>query len=161
MKKVETLFNELTKKFGLTDWKLEFNNRIGALGQCSYNVYTGYKRIKMSKKYLVSADWATNENTLRHELAHALDVENRGTTDHSWRWKECCAITGADPNRLCSLPKDQRPQKKYVWQCSEHGETSQFSKLTAKKKRGGYYCRQCFDEDQKKTYLTHHLNPNS
>lgn len=66
-------------------WRFEFNNRKRAAGLCS----------KITKKIYVSR-WLLEqnlensmefENIIRHELAHALDFEIRGISDHSNVWK--------------------------------------------------------------------------
>ena len=66
-------------------WSFEFNNRKQAAGLCSKND----KKIYISKWLLQqNLDKSLEfENTLRHELAHALDFEIRGTSNHDRVWK--------------------------------------------------------------------------
>lgn len=75
------------KTFNLSDkgWKFEFNDRKRAAGLCS-----------LREKIIYISEWLLNqnlnksrefENTLRHELAHAIDFEMRGKSDHSDIWK--------------------------------------------------------------------------
>jgi len=66
-------------------WTFEYNTRKRAAGLCN----AAKKKIYISKWLLEqnlhkSAEF---ENTVRHELAHALDFEMRGTSDHSRVWK--------------------------------------------------------------------------
>lgn len=66
-------------------WTFEFNTRKRAAGLCNW----GNKTIYISKWLLgQNLNKALEfENTLRHELAHALDFEMRGKSDHSRVWK--------------------------------------------------------------------------
>lgn len=65
-------------------WRFEFNNTKRALGLCS----------SREKKIFLS-EWLCRQNlqnslqledTIRHEIAHAIDYVQRGTSDHSRRW---------------------------------------------------------------------------
>lgn len=69
----------------LIGWKFEFNTRKRAAGLCSKREKTIYV-----SKWLLAQNLNKSlefENTLRHELAHALDFEIRGTSDHGKVWK--------------------------------------------------------------------------
>jgi predicted SprT family Zn-dependent metalloprotease len=66
-------------------WKFEYNTRKRAAGLCSYR----YKTIYLSK-YLVRQNLNKAlefENTLRHEVAHALDNAMGGRNKHNRIWK--------------------------------------------------------------------------
>jgi len=66
-------------------WTFEFNDRKRAAGLCSPRE----KKIFISKWLLIqNLDQANEwENTVRHELAHAIDFAMRGKSDHSNVWK--------------------------------------------------------------------------
>lgn len=66
-------------------WKFEFNTRKRAAGLCSFRKKTIY----VSKWLLMqNLDKALNfENTVRHELAHALDNAMGGRNNHNNVWK--------------------------------------------------------------------------
>ncbi len=69
----------------LVGWKFEFNTRKRAAGLCSKREKTIYV-----SKWLFDQNPHKSlefENVLRHELAHALDFEIRGTSDHGRVWK--------------------------------------------------------------------------
>ena len=69
----------------LIGWKFEFNTRKRAAGLCSKNDKTIY-----ISKWLLDQNLHKSlefENTLRHELAHALDFEIRGMSNHDKVWK--------------------------------------------------------------------------
>ena len=66
-------------------WCFEFNTRKRAAGLCSKRRKTIY-----ISKWLLGQNLHKSlefENTLRHELAHAIDFEIRGTSDHGQVWK--------------------------------------------------------------------------
>lgn len=66
-------------------WRFEFNTRKRAAGLCNYRT----KTISVSKWLLMqNLDKALNfENTVRHELAHALDKAMGGSNHHNNVWK--------------------------------------------------------------------------
>jgi len=66
-------------------WTFEYNMRKNAAGLCSYRNKTIYL-----SKYLVEQNLEKGlqfENTLRHELAHALDGAMGGRNHHNRIWK--------------------------------------------------------------------------
>jgi predicted SprT family Zn-dependent metalloprotease len=66
-------------------WRFEFNTRKIAAGLCSKRKKTIY-----ISKWLFDQNPHKSlefENVLRHELAHALDFEIRGKSDHGKVWK--------------------------------------------------------------------------
>ena len=62
-------------------WIFKFNDTKNAAGYCDYGKKIIYISTHLLNQNLNrSLDW---EDTVRHELAHAVDVELRGTSDHS------------------------------------------------------------------------------
>lgn len=90
---VHTRAEELLKEFGLKEqgWRFELSNKAQALGTC----YHSKKLIVFSIHYLESPREEI-EDTLRHEIAHALAGPGNG---HNWLWKHYCREVGADPTR--------------------------------------------------------------
>ena len=85
------LANRLLKEFGLAEqgWRFEFSNRKTQVGTCFYS----QKKIVFSKWYVESHPDEI-EDTIRHEIAHALVGPDHGH-DHVWRRK--CIEVGAKP----------------------------------------------------------------
>jgi predicted SprT family Zn-dependent metalloprotease len=110
------------KNFKLADlgWTFEFNSRKRAAGLCSW----GKKTIFISK-YLLSQnlDKAVEfENTIRHEIAHAIDFEMRGRSDHSKIWKAIAHQVLCNGERCYSGEVIQTKVKtKYTLKCVEDG----------------------------------------
>lgn len=75
------------KKINLLDlgWCFEFNDRKRAAGLCSKRSKTIYISKWLLEQNLDRA--LKFEDTIRHEIAHALDFEIRGTSNHDKVWK--------------------------------------------------------------------------
>ena len=81
------------------------------------------------------------EETLRHEIAHAIDYENRGTSDHGAEWKSMARKCGANPERKESIPNEVVPDYRWYRRCP-NCETivgQYYSKPTSDK----YVCKSC------------------
>jgi len=88
-----TLANKLMKEFGLADegWTFRFSNKKTIMGTC----YHGEKVIEFSKWYVESHPNEI-EDTIRHEIAHALVGPDH---DHDYVWRRKCLEVGARPER--------------------------------------------------------------
>jgi predicted SprT family Zn-dependent metalloprotease len=76
-----------SKVFNLYErgWRFEFHDRKNAAGTC----HLGNKVIKISR-WLLRQNLNKGlefENTIRHEIAHAIEFEIRGESDHGKLWK--------------------------------------------------------------------------
>ena len=74
---------------GNLKWKWGgFNKRRRNCGECY--VEEGDRKICLSRYYVDQNDEATVTNTILHEIAHALDVEERGDSQHDRHWRKWC-----------------------------------------------------------------------
>ncbi len=98
---LERLANDLLAEWGLTSkgWRFVWGKKRTAFGTCKVNKSRNIKTIELSLHLLPTIDQKEAEDTIRHEIAHALDYEQRGTTDHSWQWKAWAVKVGARPER--------------------------------------------------------------
>lgn len=82
------------KEFGLFDkgWRFVWDKSISRYGQCRYNK----KEIGISKKLTQINEISESEDTVLHELAHALVGSGHG---HDNVWKKMCVKIGAKPER--------------------------------------------------------------
>ena len=78
------------------------------------------------------------KNTILHEIAHAIDCEKRGTSDHSWRWRRIALQIGCDGQR-CSNAKVDSTKTKYKMVCGNCGKETP----SHKKVRRTYACGDC------------------
>lgn len=66
---------------GLAGWKVRFNGRLTrALGRC----IESRKTIEYMPKYMDENDWTEVQQTIRHEVAHAIAGHRHGH-DATWR----------------------------------------------------------------------------
>jgi predicted SprT family Zn-dependent metalloprotease len=110
------LGNRLLEEFGLKDqgWKFELTQYKVTLGTCSHSE----KLIAFSLYYL-HQPMEEIEETIRHEIAHALVDPKHG---HDWVWKDMARRVGARPER-CAPPEVKSSAKhNYEIECSSCGQ---------------------------------------
>jgi len=97
---LENLANSLLKEWGLTKkgWVFVWGNKKRSFGTCR----PSRKVIELHSFLLPTINDEAAEDTIRHEIAHALDFEQRGKSDHSYKWKAWAIKVGADPSRTKS-----------------------------------------------------------
>lgn len=140
-------FNYRGQTFNMTkmDWTFEWSNKRNAFGTCarrrrrryvngSFGIEIYNKRIQLSKWLVANSESTFEEwkDTMLHEIAHAIDVEIRGTSDHSYTWKSIASSVGARPERTTDV-KISHENSKYTMTCISCGEKS----ASHKKKRAG------------------------
>lgn len=92
----ETLARDLMSEFGLTadGWSFRFDTARKRFGCCKRSSDGGVREISLSRALTLSNDATEVEETLRHEIAHALAPMH---ASHGPRWREACKLTGARP----------------------------------------------------------------
>jgi len=103
------------KEFGLTDegWTFRFSHKKTIIGTC----YHGEKVIEFSKWYVESHPDEV-EDTIRHEIAHALI--DPSLPDHGREWRLMAIKCGARPERCydsASPMVNSKAKYNYVLQC--------------------------------------------
>ena len=94
LSEAKTLATKLMNQHGLLDkgWSFQFDNARRRFGCCNYT----YRRITLSK-HLVDLNSETRvQNTILHEIAHALVGHGHG---HDNVWKRKALEIGCDGNR--------------------------------------------------------------
>jgi len=122
---------ELMARHGLHDWRFAFNRRKQALGLCVFHRRT----IELSSWYVERNPLAEIQDTILHEIAHALVGPGHG---HDAVWKRQCLLIGARPLRCGNA--DMPPGR---W----HGRCPQCAKVYHRHRRPkrlrGWHCRDC------------------
>ena len=119
-------------------WKFAFESCKRSLGRCHYNL----KKITLSKWYVQLNEEDDVEDTILHEIAHALSFIRYGSkgAGHGILWKRICLEIGATPQRvhkgILEYPSNHF---KYVDTCC-CGITYKRHRLSAKR---GYRCPKC------------------
>lgn len=120
-------------------WRAGWNQRRKALGVCSprrKDIRLSYPICKQNLHNM-----AQLEDTIRHEIAHALDVIVRGRYDHGPAWQRMCKITGARPERAikASIITDELPVP-YILSCPSCG----YQVPKFRKPKRTFSCGQCY-----------------
>ena len=119
----EKLARELMAEFGLTPgWLFQFDNGKRRFGSCLHStggwrsiqlLGTAKGRITLSRELTLLNDRTEVEDTIRHEIAHALAGHKAG---HGPEWKAVCLHTGAKPVRCYTHDNVNAP--KGDWQAT-------------------------------------------
>lgn len=92
------LTEDLLAEHGLDGWRVRFDNAGRRLGVCRHS----QKIIGLSRQHVAVGSDETTEDTIRHEVAHALAGPGEG---HGARWKQIAARLGADPTATTDAPE--------------------------------------------------------
>lgn len=95
------------KKHGLPEkgWIFEFDRATSRLGNCNFTD----KKITISKHFTGAATFEQFEQTLIHEIAHALLPSSAG---HGWQWKAKAKELGYKGARTAHNPFHEQQQAK-------------------------------------------------
>lgn len=141
--KIETYRFQDAKMINLAfiGWKFEFNTRKRAAGLCS----KGKKTIYISK-WLLDQNLHKSlefENTLRHEIAHALEFEIRGASDHGRLWKFIARQVLCTAERCFTSEQiGVTETTKYTLICDTCGKKQPRHKVMKKQMACGKCCRE-------------------
>ena len=123
------LFDEL--------WHFDFESCKRTLGRCHYHI----KKITLSKWYAELNEEDDVEDTILHEIAHALSFIRYGREGkgHGRLWRKVCREIGATPERvhkgILEYPNNHH---KYVDKCC--GKTYRRHRMSLSRM---YYCPSC------------------
>jgi len=81
-------------QFGLSVWRFEFDDAVRRFGCCHRSYFS--PKITLSRELTLRNEQPEVEDTIRHEIAHALCEPRQG---HGDAWKAMCKRTGAKPVR--------------------------------------------------------------
>jgi predicted SprT family Zn-dependent metalloprotease len=124
----EKLALELMRQFGLTNWRFEFDDAKRRFGVC----HRGGSKIGLSRELTLLNEQGKVEDTIRHEIAHALCPPRSG---HGPAWKAMCLRTGAKPERCYSEEVDA---PKGDWQATCRACGRQYTKF--RRPKGNLFC---------------------
>jgi hypothetical protein len=69
--------------------------------------------ISLSRAFVEGNERAVVEDTIRHEVAHALAWEHDRETGHGAAWAKWCEVTGAEPRRCYDEAEVVLPAPRY------------------------------------------------
>jgi hypothetical protein len=124
----EKLALELMGQFGLLPrWKFEFDDAVRRFGCChrkglyrfgSTDELAAGGKITLSRALVLRNERADVEDTIRHEIAHALCPPKAG---HGPLWKSMCKRTGAKPERCYDHEEVDAPEGDWSATCGVCG----------------------------------------
>jgi predicted SprT family Zn-dependent metalloprotease len=134
------------------DWQFEFNNAKRTFGQCVYGKKYGrpFHMIKLSKPLVALNDEEQVRDTILHEIAHALDVEQRGYSSHDYKWVSIARSIGCNGNRCYNVNDVEQPKSKYSLICNSCKPAYRKPK---RKKACGVCCRKYNNSKYSEDYL--------
>lgn len=125
------------------DWNVKLGNAKNSAGRCTRrsNGFDVKKYITLSKFWIQKHDKEKVLDTITHEIAHAIDIEQRGTTDHSFIWVNIHRELGGSGKRAFnSKIEDEEEIYKYHAVCENCGIIGGWQR----KPKGNYYeCKKC------------------
>jgi predicted SprT family Zn-dependent metalloprotease len=115
----------------LNDWSFAFNWRKRSLGLCIFQ----QQRIEVSVYFVERNDRAEIQDTLLHEIAHALVGPGHG---HDAVWRQKCVAIGARPVRCSQADMPTGRWQADCKQCRQH-----FHRHRRPKRIRSWFCRVC------------------
>lgn len=125
----EKMSKALMEAHGLQDWDFGFDRGTRRLGATHLNV----RKITMSKKFVKMNVWAEVQETMFHEIAHALTGDG-----HTRKWKEMYARIGGNPKRSYANLVSVHKRRALV-----HGHCPRCNRQVQARIRSQVACRNC------------------
>jgi predicted SprT family Zn-dependent metalloprotease len=145
MQELEAYAQQKLEQWALTDkgWKFAWNSRRTSFGLCSPR----RKTIFLSTFLLSTVPLDEHKDTVLHEIAHALDFEERGFSNHDRYWKRKAIEVGAAPVACRSVQDNTTilQQSKYTLVCPNGHEYPKHRML--KHKRSCPKCCPVYNEN--------------
>lgn len=134
--KQDWIIDEILYNLQQLGWTFKFNNAKKALGTCKRLS----KTIELSK-YIIAdnIDIDIWEDTLKHEIAHAIDIEQRDYSNHGPEWIHIAKQVGCDTSPVYKGKKLKSGDSKYIFKCDTCGDITP----AYKKRKKISACRLC------------------
>jgi len=133
----------LGEPLGVRGWAFGFDRSRVRLGRCRFCLdrTTGrvVKTITLGAAHAAQGWTAEVEDTVRHEIAHALDFETRGRSGHDAAWRRWAVRCGATPRSCSRAPRPDDDASPYVGVCAACGHRHPFYRAVVR----AYRCPQC------------------
>ena len=153
MNKFQQVYDELMRRtwtvnhaeYNLADegWTWGYHNHKRAVGTCYFDRWNKSGCKVMISKALLEVNIDSNakdfEDTIRHEIAHAIDYSIRRASDHGYLWQNIAVQVGANPSPNKSTIKSVA--HKWVGTCNSCGKEQKRHKLTMSARSGA--CGSC------------------
>ena len=124
----------------LTGWTFRWSNSRRTYGTCFHHG----KTISISKPLAELNVWEQTQDTVLHEIAHALAGASHG---HDKKWKQICVEIGAKPERCYSTSEVIQPVPKYYAICPSCGKVHVRNNFPRRRKYSCGYCTSVYNPD--------------
>ena len=123
------------------NYRLAFNNNKSRWG---YQTTRG-RRIELSEWMMETHEENMNFwiDTVLHEIAHAIDCDIRGRSNHDWRWRNIALAIGCNGERTGTLKVTNTKASKYTIKCTNCGHERQGHKHSRAIAQGRKSCGKC------------------
>jgi SprT protein len=128
-------------------WTFDFNYSKRSLGICNF----GTKEILLSVPFTLANGIEQTEDTILHEIAHALAGYKAG---HGPEWKRMCRRVGANPSRLAHDAEHLESEYKLISICPNGHK-----KFASKQPKGERSCGSCSRKFDRRFLLKFTINP--
>lgn len=121
-------------------WTFGFDRARVRLGQCMFRKgRTPVRRLSLSYLHARGGWTAEVEDTVRHEIAHALDYERRGRSGHDAIWRILAQQCDATPRACARGPRADDAAAPYVGRCAQCHAAQPFYRVPLRT----YRCTAC------------------
>jgi predicted SprT family Zn-dependent metalloprotease len=148
-------YDDMTFNLKQLGWTWGYSTRKRALGTAHYNIMTGGGEVLISKT-LLSVNLDKNpkkfEDTIRHEIAHAIDYIIRDRSGHDLPWQRIAMAVGAVPST--GTKKIESAPKKWSGTCP-NGHSFKRHRLVESARFGA--CPRCCKEHNGGKYSSEYI----
>lgn len=123
---IQQLAEETMKQHGLIQdgWTFQYDNAVRRFGYCDYRK----KLISLSKNLVLLNNLYEINNTILHEIAHALAGNRAG---HGREWKQMAKSIGCSGQRCYDSSVVSKPKHKWIGICPNcQREVKRFKRMT-------------------------------
>tara|TARA_R110002096_G_scaffold428402_1_gene640035 strand:- start:163 stop:663 length:501 start_codon:yes stop_codon:yes gene_type:complete len=119
------------------NWKFKFSNSKCSFGTCEWG--RNVKLIELSKPLTELNSKEEVLDTILHEIAHALDFQIRGFSNHDYIWRKIAKGIGCNGERCYDRNTVNLPEAKYTLKCNGCEKTT----TRHRKPKRGMACGSC------------------
>ncbi len=131
----------LMAQHGLIGWQFRFGSSRRRAAACFYPAGHLPGKIELSVHFIERNDEARVDDTILHEIAHALAGQESGDRGHGEAWRAACVRIGAKPNRCYVADEVDMPRGRWQAQCP--GCKREFHRHRKPKHMDTQYCVPC------------------